>query len=401
MMGKGLLTTACALLGVAVLVAPPAAAAPSFAARATSAAATGDLQALQAMLDQMVASGATGALARVDDGERTWQLASGAARLEPRQALRPDARFRIGSLTKTFVATVALQAVAAGQLGLDDPVSRWLPDLVPSGASITLRMLLNHTSGLYNYTSSPLFQQWAATTPTRPMTPQDLIGLAVAQPATFPPGQGWSYSNTGYIVAGLMIEAATGRQIEDLVEDEIIDPLDLADTSFPKRAPNISRYHAHGYLPPSLTGTGYLDVTKLSPTLTWAAGAMISTAADLHRFQSSLLSGALLPPATLQQMRTTVPVDAGWGYGLGIESQDRACGTVWGHGGSAPGYFTLAYSDASGERTALVMIPTRPDQTLLPLIQATLEIAICQMFGRTPPSPDQAALMPMPVDHLG
>jgi D-alanyl-D-alanine carboxypeptidase len=335
-----------------------------------------------------------GALALVDDGDRTWQLASGVPRLDAPEPLRPDARFRIGSLTKTFVATVALQLVAEGRLGLDDPVSRWLPDVLPNGSAITLRMLLNHTSGLYNYTSSPIFQEWAFTTPTRPLAPDDLVALATAQPATFPPGEGWAYSNTGYVVAGLMIEAAAGRDIENLVRERILDPLDLDDTSFPRRAPNISGYHANGYLPPSLTGEGYWDVTKLSPTLTWAAGGMISTADDVHRFFAALLGGELLTPATLTEMLTTVPVAEGWGYGLGIESLEYTCGTVWGHSGSVQGYFTLAYNDVSGDRSALVTISTRPDQTLIALLHGALDMAICQMLHQAPPAPDDAGSIP-------
>jgi D-alanyl-D-alanine carboxypeptidase len=122
---------------------------------------------------------------------------------------------------------------------------------------------------------------------------------------------------------------------------------------------------------------------------------MISTADDVHRFFAALLGGELLTPAMLAEMLTTVPVAPGWGYGLGIESLEYTCGTVWGHSGSVQGYFTLAYNDVSGDRTALVMMSTRPDLTLLALQQGALDTAICQMLHRTPPAPDDAGSIPV------
>ncbi len=401
--GRRLATMACAVLALAAFTAPPATAASPTTAVSSQRAAVAPTpisgtapDPVQAVLDQLVTEGATGAMALVDDGERTWRLASGVARIRPHRELDPDLRFRVGSMTKTFVATVALQAVADGRLRLDDPVDRWVPGLVPDGGTITLRMLLNHTSGLFNYTSTAEFQRWATTTPTRPSTPQDLVALATGQPATFPPGQGWSYSNTGYLVAGLMIEAATGRDIEDLVREGIIEPLGLTDTSFPERSPRIPGKHIHGYLPPRLTGAGYLDVSKISPTLTWAAGAMVSTLDDVRRFYAALLQGHLLPPAMLEQMLTTVPVDVGHRYGLGIESLDLACGTVWGHNGSIPGYASLSYHDRDGGRGAVLLMSTRADAALAPLYYgAALQTAACQAFGHAPgPQPTSAALAP-------
>jgi D-alanyl-D-alanine carboxypeptidase len=344
-------------------------------------AASGGNPRVQALLDELVANGASGALALVDDGDRTWRLDSGAARLEPYQPLRPAARFRVGSVTKSLVATVALQLVGRGRLGLDDPVERWLPGLVPNGEAITLRMLLNHTSGLFNYTDDQAWLEQLIANPTRRWTPRQLVAVATAHPPTFPPGMGWSYSNTGYIVAGLVLERATGRPLERLVRQRVIRRLGLARTSFPTR-PGISGYHAHGYVPPSLSGQGYVDVTRLSPSATWAAGAVVSTAGDLRRFYAALFGGRLLRPALLHQMRTTVPVDPVFGYGLGVYSLRTACGTVWGHDGGVPGYLTFAYHDRGGRRHAIVMLPTEPDAALGSLLELTIDTAVCQMFGR-------------------
>jgi D-alanyl-D-alanine carboxypeptidase len=369
-----LLTALCAALVLPIgLVTPSTAAAAPPAANPT----------LQALLDELVANGATGVLARVDDGRHTYRLASGAARLEPRQPLTPTARFRVGSITKTFVATVTMQLVGNGTLRLDDTVERWVPGLVPNGGAITLRMLLNHTSGLFNYTQDEAFLD---RDPTVPATPRELVAVAISHPPTFPPGQGWSYSNTGYIVVGLILEAATGQSLDRLVTRRVIRPLGLAGTYFATDSPDIAGYHAHGYRPPALTGAGYLDVTAFAPSLAWAAGAIVSTADDLRRFYSALLGGRVLRPALLDQMLTTVRVGPVFGYGLGISTRRTPCGTIWGHTGGVPGYITVAFNDRSGRRGVVVMLPTEPDQNLLPLFQLTVDTAVCQMFGRVPPA---------------
>ncbi len=391
-------------LGAAVLLlgllAPPVTAGAASAATTGTASAAGANPRLQALLDELVANGASGAVALVDDGTRTWRLASGAAVLDPRIPLRPGARFRIASVTKTFVATVALQLVGERRLRLDDTVERWVPGLVPNGRAITLRMLLNHTSGLFDFTQDEAFFAQVSADPTRAWSPRELVAIATAHPPTFAPGAGWSYSNTGYVVAGLMLESATGRTVQQLVRGRIIRPLGLGRTSFPQRDPRIPGYHAHGYLPPSLTGGGYVDITRISPSIAWAAGGMVSTVDDVHRFYAALLGGRLLRPGLLAQMRTTVPALPVFGYGLGLLALRGPCGTVWGHSGGFPGYVNVAYNDRSGRRSALVMLPTEPDQSLASLFQLTVDTAVCQMFGRVPPTAMSAtpSLVP-PLDR--
>lgn len=377
-------------LGVA-LVLPAGLLTSPASAVAAAAPASADNARLQALLDELVANGASGVVARVDDGRHSWRLAAGAARLEPRQPMRPEARFRAASITKSFVATVALQLVGEGKLRLDDTVDRWLPGLVPGSDVITLRMLLNHTSGVFDYVQDEAFRQRAIANPTAPITPHELIAYAIAHPPTFPPGGGWSYSNTGYIIAGLMMEAATGRDVERLVTQRIIRPLRLDATTFP-RSPDIAGYHAHGYELPASPGAGYADVTVVSPSFAWAAGAVVSTAGDLRRFYAALLGGQLLRPALLSQMLTTVPVQPVFGYGLGLMLERHACGTVWGHWGGLPGYVTFAFHDRSGERGAVVMLATSPNDALGSLLQLTVETAVCQMFGQLPPTEAAAAV---------
>lgn len=379
-MRRLLLVTVCATLTLPV----------GFAVRPASALATppstrvGDGE-VRALLDELVAAGATGALAVIDDGRHTAQLASGAARLEPRQPLTAEARFRVGSITKSFVAVVALQLVGQQRLRLDDTVDRWLPGLVPDGRAITLRMLLNHTSGLFDFTSDETYLAEFLADPTRHRSPHDLVAVANRHPPTFAPGAGWSYSNTGYVLAGLIIEAATGHDLEWAVRHRIIKPLGLTRTAFPTR-PEVAGYHAHGYAPPSLTGAGYIDVTRMSPSAVWAAGAMISSAADLRSFYEALMRGRLLAPAELTQMLTTVPVTPGFDYGLGIFAERYPCGTVWGHQGGILGYVTWTYIDRSGRRSLTVMMSTEPDAALWPGLTRLLDAAVCRMFGPERPT---------------
>ena len=342
---------------------------------------------LQALLDELVVDGAPGVLALVDDGPGpAWTGASGQARFDPRVPLRGSARFRVGSITKTMIATVVLQLVGAGTLRLDDSVERWLPGLVPNGAAITVRQLLNHTSGIFNYTDDPAFLGALFTDPTQTRSPQSLVAVATAHPPLFPPGAGWSYSNTNYILAGLIIQAATGHSPQRELNRRIFTPLGLHGTSFPVTDRGINGYHAHGYLLPGnpfVPTSQPLDVTTLiNPSWAWTAGAVISTAGDLARFYGALLGGRLLSPALLTQMETTVPINPVFGYGFGLYSTRTVCGTVWGHNGSVPGYNSVALNSRDGKRHMVLMISTEPDAQTGPLLDLTQSTAICQMLGQ-------------------
>lgn len=340
---------------------------------------------LQALLDELVLNGAPGVLALVDDGKGpTWRGASGAARLDPRVPLRPGARFRVGSITKTMVATVVLQLVGEGTLRLNDTVERWLPGLVPNGDSITLRQLLNHTSGIYNYTEDPRFLRLVVENPLRTFSPRRLVAFATAHPPLFPPGTGWSYSNTNYILAGLIIRAATGHTVQAELRSRIFVPLRLRDTSFPVTDPDIAGYHAHAYLLPGnpfIPTDEPIDITRINPSIAWAAGAVISTASDLARFYRALLGGRLLRPALLTQMLDTVRLDPVSGYGLGIVSVRTVCGTIWGHTGGIAGYVTFAYNSRDGRRNLVLMMTADPDSQTGPLLRLALDTAVCEMFG--------------------
>jgi len=265
-------------------------------------------------------------------------------------------------------------------------VEQWLPGLVPNGDEITLRMLLNHTSGIFNYTDAPDFIPMLIADPYRYWSPRELVEVATAHDPVFAPGSGWSYSNTGYILIGMILEQATGEPIEDLLQRRVIKALHLTHTFFATSGRFRGSY-AHGYIPPSLTGNGYLDASGWPPSWAWAAGAVVSNAADLARFYTALMSGQLLTPWLLNQMTTTVQVGQGFGYGLGIYTQDTPCGPVWGHDGGIPGYVSFAYTDHSGSRSAVVFLPTQPDEAIIAAGLPVIGIAACMMLGQ----PVQAA----------
>ncbi|MFE6870400.1 serine hydrolase domain-containing protein [Kitasatospora sp. NPDC057692] len=319
-----------------------------------------DTKALNAALNDLVDSGGvSAALARVGDHGRTlWKGAAGVADRTTGAPATADGRFRIGSVTKTFVSTVALQLVAEGRIGLDDPVERLLPGAVPNGADITLRQLLGHTSGVFNYTEDDAFdtarpdviEQWLESGRYTRWTPQQLVALANAHPAYFAPGQGFHYSNTNYVLVGQIIERATGRSWQQEVERRVIRPLGLTGTFMPDHATGIPGPHAHGYfdLP-----TGPADVTELDPSMAGASGAGISTTADLNTFITALIGGRLLPRPQLAAMMAATPQSEGR-YGLGLERATTDCGVLWGHTGGIPGYSTVLYTSGDLRRQLAV-----------------------------------------------
>lgn len=372
------------------LVAAVVMVAPATVAVATPATA-GDNSAVRQSLDALIKAGVTGAIARVDDGRRVRTVARGDAVLDPRTPIDAGGGFRVASITKSFVATIILQLVGERRMRLSDSVEQWLPGVVPGGANITVRQLLNHTSGVFNYTEDQAWRTAFLANPTREWSARELVTLATAHPPLFPPGGGWSYSNTNYLIAGLIAEAATGRPLPRLINERITRPLQLRDTFLATNA-QVRPGHVHGYQPPSVTGGGYVDTTTWNPTAAGAAGAVVSTASDLARFYSALLSGRLLLPAQQREMLTTVYVEQrNGGYGLGIYYLNTPCGTVWGHSGGFPGYNSIAYQDKSGRRSVVLLVATELDQTTAPLFNRAVEMAVCQMFGAEHVSADVAA----------
>jgi D-alanyl-D-alanine carboxypeptidase len=329
---------------------------------------------LQQDVEATAAAGAAGVLLRVTRNGVVSQYRAGTAVLGTSRPVPFGARYRVGSLTKMFTSTVLLQLVAEGRVGLDAPVARYLPGLLPDGDAITVRMILQHTSGLYDYTND-LPQDDAQILAARfaHYDARQLVESAAAKPLVFPPGSKWSYSNTNYLVAGLLINAVTGRSWNGEVTSRIIRPLHLSGTFAPGDYPFIPGPHADGYL---MAGDTPADITAWDPTAAGSAGAIISTTADLDRFLTALLGGKLLPPAELAQMQTTDPFTHS--YGLGLMAIPLPCGiTVYGHEGGVPGYSSFALSTLDGSRRAeaVVTLPERPPAALS---ETLLKDAFCR-----------------------
>jgi D-alanyl-D-alanine carboxypeptidase len=346
--GRSMTTRHLSLLAAGALCAPALAAAPPAPAKPPAHAAK-----LDRALGQLTKAGAPGAVVLVRRGTRTRRFARGYANRATHTRIRSGDRFRVGSVTKTFTATVVLQLAGEEKLSLDDTVEHWLPGLVPGGGHITVRELLNHTSGLFNYTEDEVFLEAMLHDPLRAWSPREIVAVATAHPPSFAPGERWAYSNTGYIVLGLIAEAADGRPLGAQLEARIFAPLRLRHTSFDS-GPRIAGRYAHGYfgLPHQR------DVSVFSPSGGWAAGAIVATAADVGRFYRALLGGRLLRPAQLRAMTTTVPIVPGAEYGLGIARTRLPCGSAWVHDGDFPGYLTSAKTSADGRRQAVVMVNT-------------------------------------------
>ena len=348
---------------------------------------------LQKAIEAFVAAGFAGLHMRVQDDQGVWVGSAGVRKLGDVARPPTASRFWAGSVAKPFTATVVLQLVAEGRIGLDAPVAAHLPDL-RLDERITARMLLQHTSGLFNYTGE--YFPDGTVVPGIPATgkewvdtrldtyrPQDLVGLALARPPRFEPGTDWGYSNTNYTLATLLVERVTGESYADQVQQRILGPLELRDTVLAGDTTDLPEPHAHGYYRyQDDDGWQVADVSRQSLSMLPGAGAAISTTKDLQTFFAALNAGRLLPAALLAEMRSPVgPID----YGLGVFVQDLGaeCGTVYHHNGGAPGgYGALMYSNADGTRTMAAGLttgdgPADPAEVLPPALDALIRVIFC------------------------
>lgn len=363
------LITAVAVAATGALVAPAAAThTPSIPAPPPASAPPADHghDRTQQAIEDLVRAGVPGVVAQTRDRHGAWSGTAGVGDLRTGKGRSAQDRYRVGSITKTFVATVALQLEAEGRLDLDDSVHRWLPGVVSGnghdGRRITVRQLLNHTSGVYNYTEDPgfvdrvfgdgFFQHRYDT-----WQPRQLVDIALRHRPYFAPGTDWHYSNTNYVLAGLVIEKVTGRPYGSEIERRILRPLKLRATSVPGTDHRVPQPASRGYskLSDDPTATKIHDVTELNPSAAHAAGEMISDSSDLQRFYRALLKGALLPPKQQKALTDTVTVDPNrpeFGYGLGLMSQKLSCGKeIWGHGGGIHGSNSRAATTRDGSHS--------------------------------------------------
>ncbi|TDC13614.1 class A beta-lactamase-related serine hydrolase [Streptomyces sp. 8K308] len=316
--------------------------------------------------DAIQALGVTGVQARVTTGRgRDLVATSGVAEVGTDRPVPSDGYFRMASTGKALVATVVLQLVDEGRLALDDTVDHWLPGLVDGngndGRRITLRHLLQHTSGLHDdlpgFTTPQEYYERRYDT----YTPQEMVARAMRHRPDFAPGDGWGYSNTGYVLLDMIIERVTGRPWHQEVEDRILRPLGMDHTYLPGGTPTLRRPHANAY---EVFPSGErVDVTRV---IVPDPGGYVSTTADVNRFFQALLGGELLPQARLAEMRDTVPVNEEmqvfWPdgrYGLGLVNRPLSCGgSYWSHEGGESGYITLNGATHDGGRAVTVSMST-------------------------------------------
>jgi D-alanyl-D-alanine carboxypeptidase len=340
-----------------------------------------DTASLQAAVDcARVQMGAPAALVAVGfpDG-RLVQIASGLAQLEPRREAGPGDPIPVGSVTKLFTATLVLQLVSEGKLSLEQPLADFYPQF-PNANRITLRMLLEHRSGLANYTDLGfklppavilliLAQQWE---------PERLAAECAQLEPLCEPGAEFHYSNTNYILLGLIIERVTGHTYTEELHARIIDPLGLQDTCF-AAAETPPANTLHGY---ALVDGALRDRTLIeNPSLGWAAGALVTTTADLDTFLRALFGGKLLPAELQAQMLAGTERGDGYGrYGLGVMQVDTELGPLWGHEG-----ITLAYRGGAWylpQRGITVIALTNLfDARVFPLYEAVAQWAVSQPAG--------------------
>ncbi|MFF8833285.1 serine hydrolase domain-containing protein [Streptomyces sp. NPDC015131] len=340
-----------------------------------------DMEGVVAALRAATAQGAPGAMARLTGPDGTRTRTVGVRDRVSGAPMDTRARFRIGSVSKTFSAVVLLQLVDEGRIRLDAPVNRYLPGLLPDDR-ITVRHLLTHRSGLPDYTE----EMFARTVPgfeavrNRVFSHRELVDLSLSKPPTNEPGAAYSYSNANFVVVGMLIEKATGKPVAHAYERRVIRPLGLRDTSYVHPRTRIAGLHVRGYLHPDEAGAPLVDSTE--QTLSWAqsAGAVISNPADLTTFMTALMRGRLLSPRMMDAMTTVTPVDSARTrfYGLGLRRYDLSCGTrVYGHTGTVQGYYTYAFATRDGGRSLAAMANTSNRGAANTALGGTLEAAFC------------------------
>ena len=341
---------------------------------------------LQAILDQAATSFPGVALHVRMPGQPAWSGAAGTADVRRAVRMRPGDTFRAGSIMKTFVSAATLQLVEEGKLRLHDALPAVLPRRVtarfPEARRITVRMLLNHTSGLNDYAEEPRFDREVIADPQRRWRVGELLGRAAAMPRLGAPGEHHAYSNTNYNLLGLVLERATGKPWRTVIRERIVEPLRLSHTTLPEPGDvRIRRHTAHGYM--RVNGR-LLDLTRVDSSMSGAAGgnALSTNTQDLTRFLRGLLAGKLFErQETLRAMRDLVPAPTDYGlvgYGLGLERYVMPGGVeLVGHMGTGAGYRAFMFR-LPAQRIDFTLITTAPEDpapVLFPVLQALTDAA--------------------------
>lgn len=344
---------------------------------------------LQQLLDELVAApgGPPGAIVVLQDRDRRRVVRSGVADLATGQPPEVDDHMRMASTAKAFSGAVALSLVRQRALSLDDTIGRRLPTLPRAWSRVTLRQLLQHTSGLPDYSEDPEFLSLLLADPRREFDPRRLLDFVRDEPLRFRPGTRYQYSNSDNIAVALMAEASTGRRYERLLRELVYRPLRLHDTSLP-RGYEMPEPYLHGY---DMSTEPPEDVSEvLSASSVWASGGIVSTPRDANRFIRGYASGVLTTPAALREQRRWVAGSsepAGPGRndaGLAVFRYSTRCGVVLGHTGNFPGYTQLMAATPDGSRSLVFSVTTQINRTLtpglLPRLRAVQERAVCELL---------------------
>ena len=333
---------------------------------ASAAPSKGEAESLKSRAQGLVEAGYPAALAAVSDSKgESAGVAVGKGSLETGQAPPMDGEVRIGSNTKTFVAVVVMQMVQEGKVGLDEPIETYLPGLIRGegidASRITVRQLLQHTSGLPDFDETLFGTTDVFQYRYHYVTPRDVLDSALSKPAQFEPGTQWKYTNTNYIVLGMLVERVSQRPVGEQIDERIVKKPGLSHTYFPAPGEEkIRGTHPRGY---HLSAEGKLeDITEMDPAWGWAAGAMVSTPSELNTFFQAVFDGRLLTQSSIQEMKKGVDIGSGGRvYGLGLIGTPLSCGgTSWGHGGDIAGYHTRGGvgPDGTAVTVAVTALPT-------------------------------------------
>lgn len=311
----------------------------------------------QALDDTRSAHEFPGVIARVVSPRGSWTGTSGTRGKGETEQPSATAATRIGSLTKTMTASILLQLAEQKRLSLTETIDKYIPGM-PNGSTATPRRLADMSSGIPSYTADAGWQQQVVSDPDKAWTPQELIGIVKDKPADFEPGHGWAYSNTNYVLLGMIIERVTGENIADVFQKRLFEPLGMSHSVF-LTTPQLPTPHLSGITDLGMPAAQRTDATNFSPTIAFTAGEVISTLEDLTTWGAALFTGTgILEPATQQERHDLIIRDIPpsysdtAGYGIGIGDKDG----WWGHDGAIPGYTTSLFHNYTSGTTVIVVV---------------------------------------------
>lgn len=313
---------------------------------------------MQELIDSAVQnSGVPGVIVAVETPAGKWIGVSGKSDLSTGEPMLPEMQIRLASITKMFTATLVMKLVEDKMLSLDDSIEKWLPGIIPNGNNITVRMLLNHTSGLFDHESAPEFWDRLLSKPQSDWSHEDVINIVKSHNPLFGPGMSWSYCNAGYYILGMIIEAVTKSTVEEEIQKRFFTPLGMTRTSLSRNGTTTNPY-AHGYswVP---TASEIVDTSNWNLSWDWTAGSSVSTAGDMLKWTRALFGGQVVNDETLQNMLTPLPPSTHYGYGIIITDQPGA----FSHDGSNPGTATQWIYIPASKHTIFIAL-NRLDTTL-------------------------------------